>query len=66
MNHQLYEASVKALTDRGVPVSAAEKASVVVAKDDGSKPDFGRTEQDQKHIKDAMTWMNAERISSSS
>lgn len=64
MNHQLYETSLKVLTDRGVPVSTAEKALVVVAKDDGSKSDFGRTNQDQQDIRDAVTWMNAERISS--
>jgi hypothetical protein len=64
MNEEIYQSAKSALIARGVPVSAAEKASLVVAKDDPKQPDLGRTEQDQKHIKDAMTWMNAERISS--
>lgn len=64
MNEQIYQASMSVLTGHGVPVSAAEKASLIVAKDDPKQSNLGRTEQDQKHIKDAMTWMNAERISS--
>jgi hypothetical protein len=65
-NQKLYDASMEFFTQSGVPISTAERASKVVANDDPNKPDFGRTEQDQKHINDAMTWMSAEKISSSS
>ena len=65
-NQKLYDASMQFFTESGVPISAAERASKVVANDDPNKPDLGRTTQDQKHITDAMTWMSAEKISSSS
>lgn len=65
-NQKLYDASMQFFTNSGVPTSTAERASKVVANDDPSKPDFGRTEQDQKHINDAMTWMSAKKTSSSS
>lgn len=65
-NQRLYDASMQFLTESGVPVSAAERASKVVASDDPNKPNFGRTAQDQKDISDAMTWMNAKKTSSSS
>lgn len=61
VNRQLYDASFKALTERGVPVSAAEKASEVVAKDNPQLPDLGRTPEDQKHVRDAITWLFAAR-----
>jgi hypothetical protein len=64
MNEEIYQSAKSALIARGVSVSAAEKASLVVAKDDPKQSNLGRTEEDRKHIKDAMTWMNAERISS--
>ncbi len=63
-NQELYEASFKALTERGVPVSAAERASRVVATDNPQLPDLGRTLEDQKDIQDAMTWLQAARHSS--
>jgi hypothetical protein len=64
MNQEIYQSAKSALEANGVPVSTAEKAALVVAKDDPKQPDLGRSEQDRKHIKDAMTWMNAEKISS--
>jgi len=59
INQQVYEASFKALTERGVPVSTAEKASEVVAKDNPSLPDLGRSSEDQRNVQDAMTWLFA-------
>ena len=61
MNEELFQASMSALTSRGVPISAAERASRVVAKDDPAQSDLGRSEEDQRNVKDAMTWMNAQR-----
>jgi len=63
-NQEIYEASFKALTERGVPVSAAEKASEVVAKDNPSLPDLGRSLEDQRKVQDAMTWLFAVQQSS--
>jgi hypothetical protein len=63
-NPKLYEVSMQFLTESGVPVSAAERASKVVANDDPEKPNFGRTNQDQKDVADAMTWMSAKKTSS--
>ncbi len=59
MDEELYNASLKALTQRGVPVSAAERASRVVANDQPQQPNLGRTDQDQQDVQDAMTWLNA-------
>jgi hypothetical protein len=58
MDEELYNASLKALTQRGVPVSAAERASRVVANDQPQQPNLGRTDQDQQDVQDAMTWLN--------
>ena len=63
-NQEIYEASFKALTERGVPVSAAEKASEVVTKDNPSLPDLGRSLEDQRKVQDAMTWLFAVQRSS--
>lgn len=63
-NQKLYNVSMEFFTQLGVPIAAAERASKVVASDDPNKPDFGRTNQDQKDVADAMTWMNAKKISS--
>jgi hypothetical protein len=59
MDEELYNASFEALTQRGVPVSAAERASSVVANDQPQQPNLGRTDQDQQDVQDAMTWLNA-------
>ncbi len=59
MDEELYNASFKALTERGVPVSAAERASRVVANDQPTQSNLGRTKQDQQDVEDAMTWLNA-------
>ena len=46
----------KTLEQVGIPVSAAEKASKVLSKDDALLPKLGRSEQDQKDISDAFQW----------
>lgn len=50
----VYDASVKALTEAGVDESVADKASRVIAQDDFNLRDLGRTEEDQNHIAEAM------------
>ena len=52
-----YRITYDALTEKGVPVSAAEKAAIVIANDDKNIP---RTPEAQKDIDDAMTWYRAE------
>ncbi|MDZ8023571.1 MAG: hypothetical protein RMX97_02580 [Nostoc sp. DedQUE11] len=59
MNEQLYQASLKALTSNGVPEDLAIKASRVVASDDASLPNFGRTPEDQEIAKQVVTYLNA-------
>lgn len=46
LNQQVYQASLKALTDVGIPEPLADAASRVVATDDPSKPDLGRNDAD--------------------
>lgn len=65
-NQKHYEIAVEFFTENGVPPSTAERAADVVAKDNPNQPNLGRTEEDQKTVNDAMTWMNAEKISLSS
>lgn len=51
-----YKIAYDALTEKGVPISAADKAAIVIANDDAG---ITRTESDQKDIDDAMTWYRA-------
>jgi len=53
-NEGLYNASVKALTENGVPENIAKQASVVVAKDDPDADNLGRTKEDQAVVNEAM------------
>ncbi|MEH1851191.1 MAG: hypothetical protein V7L11_05755 [Nostoc sp.] len=53
-DENLYNSSLKALTEANVPIEIAVAASKVVAKDEAGLPDFGRTAQDQEDVKKAM------------
>jgi hypothetical protein len=53
---QSYEST---LTNAGVPVNLARQCSEIVAKDDASLPNLGRTENDQHLIDSSMEWMKA-------
>lgn len=59
MNEPLKEAAEKALKDAGVPVSLASVCAEIVAKDDPSLPNLGRTEADQHLIDSSISWMKA-------
>lgn len=61
MNEPLKQAAEKALNDAGVPVNLANQCAEIVAKDDPSKPNLGRTESDQHLINSSMEWMLAKR-----
>ncbi|WP_414546083.1 hypothetical protein [Nostoc sp. CCY0012] len=54
MNENLYQASLKALTEAGVPEEVATKASQVVANDDAKLPKLGRTAEDQQAVDEAL------------
>ena len=49
----------QALENAGVPVNLASQCAEIVAKDDASKPNLGRTEADQHLIDSSMEWMKA-------
>lgn len=47
------------LQNAGVPVNLATQCAEVLANDDASKPDLGRTENDQHLIASAWEWLKA-------
>lgn len=59
-DERLYKASLKALTDAGVPQELAERASVVVASDTPGQLNFGRSALDQEVVNQAMTHYHAQ------
>lgn len=59
MNDSLKQAAQKTLIDAGVPVNLAIQCAEIIAKDDPSKPNLGRTEQDQHLISSSMEWLKA-------
>ena len=59
MNDSLKEAAEKALKDAGVPVNLASLCAEIVAKDDHSLPNLGRTQEEQQLITSSMKWMQA-------
>jgi hypothetical protein len=59
MNDSLKEAAEKALKDAGVPVNLASLCAEIVAKDDPSLPNLGRTQEEQQLITSSMKWMQA-------
>ncbi len=59
MNDSLKEAAERALKDAGVPVNLASLCAEIVAKDDPSLPNLGRTQEEQQLINSSMEWMQA-------
>jgi len=55
-NQGLYDASLGALKDNGVPEDVAQAASKVVASDDANLPNLGRSSEDQLVVNEAMTY----------
>ena len=56
---ELRQAYESALVNAGVPVNLASQCAEIVAKDDASKQNSGRTEDDQHLIDSSMEWMKA-------
>lgn len=48
-----------ALEGAGVPTNLAAHCAEIVAKDDPTKPNLGRTDEDQHLIDSSMEWMKA-------
>ena len=59
MNKPLQKAAQKALSDAGVPVNLAAQCAEIVAKDDPTKENLGRTQEEQHLIDSSMQWMKA-------
>lgn len=57
MDDSLRIAAQEGLTKAGAPVNLAAQCAEIVAKDDPSKPNLGRTEEEQHLIDSSMTWM---------
>lgn len=57
MNDSLKQAAEKALSDAGVPVNLAAQCAEIVAKDDPTKENLGRTQEEQHLIDSSMQWM---------
>lgn len=56
---QLRIAYESALTGAGVPQTLATQCAFIVAKDDPTKENLGRSEDDQHLIDSSMEWMKA-------
>jgi hypothetical protein len=55
----LRQAYQLALEGAGVPVNLAAQCAEITAKDDASKPNLGRSADDQHLIDSSMEWMKA-------
>lgn len=49
----------QALETAGVPVSLAQQCAQIIAKDDNSFPNLGRTQEEKHLIQSAYFWMQA-------
>jgi hypothetical protein len=58
-NERLYKVSLDVLTSNGVEADLAAKASKVVANDDPTKPNLGRSAKDQQVVNEAMSQYHA-------
>lgn len=56
-NQSLYNASLQALKDHGVPDKLATKASEIVANDDPSQKDLGRNDNDKAIISQTLPYL---------
>jgi hypothetical protein len=60
MTESLKQAAEKGLIDAGVPVNLATKCAEIVAKDDPTKDNLGRTQEEQHLINSSMEWMKSQ------
>jgi hypothetical protein len=59
MTESLKQAAEKGLIDAGVPVNLATQCAEIVAKDDPTKDNLGRTQEEQHLINSSMEWMKS-------
>lgn len=57
-NQRIYETSLDVLLTANVPREIAETASKVVASDDASQPNLGRTADDQEVVNQVVEHLN--------
>jgi hypothetical protein len=60
MTESLKQAAEKGLIDAGVPVNLATQCAEIVAKDDPTKDNLGRTQEEQHLINSSMEWMKSQ------
>ncbi|WP_066423320.1 hypothetical protein [Anabaena sp. 4-3] len=60
-NDNLFFAAFGELIERGCPAELAGEAATVVANDDPTLPNLGRTPQDQSVIQQALPYLQGER-----
>lgn len=53
------QAFQQALLNAGVPVTLAQQAAGIMAKDDPHAPHLGRSDEDMHIVRSAHTWMRA-------
>lgn len=58
-NHRLYKSSLDTLLTANVPKDVAEIASRIVASDDTTQPNLGRTDADQQVINKVVEHFNS-------
>ncbi len=59
-NDNLFFAARKALTERGCPTALAASAAAVVANDDPTLPNLGRSQRDQWVIQETLPYLQNE------
>jgi hypothetical protein len=57
LNNGLYNATKTAIIEAGAPVEVAEKAALVIARDDNKLPNLGRTNEDQDAVWQAWIYL---------
>jgi hypothetical protein len=57
MSESLFSVTVKVLTEKGCPADLAQEAATVVAKDDPTKTNLGRTEANQQTIQKTLPYL---------
>ena len=62
MKDSLKQAAEKGLIDAGVPINLASQCAEIVAKDDPTKENLGRTQEEQHLINSSTQWMKAKRF----
>ena len=63
MSQELQQAFQHQLESVGVPTNLASQAAEILAKDDATKPDLGRTPEELHIVQSAHTWMIAKQKS---